>query len=242
MRTHRKLRSLAGTLLGSAWLLFGFGSSAQAATNWEQGVNYFLIEPPQASSAAPGKIEVTEVFSYACPACYHFYPVVDQLRSSLPPNAEVDFVPAGFRPDEDWPMFQRAYYAAQVLGIDKRTHDAMFDAVWKTGELAIADPRTNRLKVPPPSIQDAAAFYARAAGIKPEAFISAANSFGVDTKVRQADQIIKSYRVESTPTIVVNGKYRLDVQSAGGTAQLLELVKWLVAKESGGTQSKTAAH
>src|ERR1700693_1786211 len=242
MRTHRKLRSLAGTLLGSAWLLFGFGSSAQAATNWEQGVNYFLIEPPQASAAAPGKIEVTEVFSYACPACYHFYPVVDQLRSSLPPNAELDFVPAGFRPDEDWPMFQRAYYAAQVLGIDKRTHDAMFDAVWKTGELAIADPRTNRLKVPPPSIQDAAAFYARAAGIKPEAFVSAANSFGVDTKVRQADQIIKRYRVESTPTIVVHGKYRMDVQSAGGTAQLIELVKWLVAKESGATQSKTAAH
>ncbi|HEV7984990.1 MAG TPA: thiol:disulfide interchange protein DsbA/DsbL [Steroidobacteraceae bacterium] len=242
MRTHRNRRWLAGALVTSAWLLFGVGSSAQAATSWEQGVNYFLIEPPQATMVAPGKIEVTEVFSYACPACNLFYPVADQLRLSLPPNAELDFVPAGFRPDEDWPMFQRAYYAAQVLGIDKRAHDAMFDAVWKSGELAIADPRTNRLKVPPPSIQDAAAFYARVAGIKPEAFVSAANSFGVDTKVRQADQIIKGYRVESTPTIVVNGKYRLDVQSAGGTAQLIELVKWLVAKESGGAQPKSAAH
>ncbi len=229
-------------VLAWAWLLSGVFSVAQAADNWQQGVNYFLIEPPQPTAAPPGKIEVTEVFSYACPACNHFYPVADKLKASLPANAELDFIPAGFRPDEDWPMFQRAFYAAQVLGVDKRTHDAMFDAVWKTGELAIADPRTNRLKNPLPGIPDAAAFYARAAGIKPDAFIAAANSFGVDTKVRQADQMIKAYRVESTPTIVVAGKYRLDVQSAGGTDQLIDLVKYLVAKESGGAAPKAVGH
>src|SRR5579864_6146543 len=187
--------------------------AAHSAQTWLQGTHYFLIQPAQPSGAAPGKIEVTEVFSYACPACNHFYPTVDRLKASLPANAELDFIPAGFRPDEDWPMFQRAYYAAQVLGIDKRTHDAMFDAIWKTGELGVFDPRTNRIKQPPPSIQDAAAFYAKQAGIKPEAFVAAANSFGVDTRVRQADQLIKNYRVESTPTIVVAGKYRTDVQS-----------------------------
>jgi len=241
MRIHGRLRRLAAALISSTAVLAAF-SSAAAATDWQQGVNYFLIEPPQPTSLGAGKIEVTEVFSYACPACNHFYPTADKLRQSLPANAELDFLPAGFRPDEDWPMFQRAYYAAQVLGIDKRTHDAMFDAVWKTGELGIADPHTGRLKVPPPNIDDAAAFYARSAGVKAEAFVAAANSFGVDTKVRQADQLIKGYRVESTPTIVVNGKYRLDVQSAGGTDQLIELVKWLVAKESGQAGPKTAAH
>lgn len=240
MRTQRERRRLAGALVALATLLAGIGSSVQAATDWQQGINYFLIEPPQPTSLGPGKIEVTEVFSYACPACNHFYPLADKLRQSLPANAELDFLPAGFRPDEDWPMFQRAFYAAQVLGIDKRTHDAMFDAVWKTGELGIVDPSTNRLKVPLPSIQDAAAFYAHVAGVKPEAFVAAANSFGVDTKVRQADQTIKSFRVESTPTIVVNGKYRLDVQSAGGQDQLIELVKWLVGKESGGAPAKPA--
>ena len=228
--------------LGLVWVLLGLGlcSGAQAA-EWGAGTNYFLIDPPQPTAVAPGKIEVTEVFSYACPACNHFYPVVDRLKAGLPANAEFDFIPAGFRPDEDWPMFQRAYYAAQVLGVDKRTHDAMFDAVWKTGELAVEDPRTQRLKVPPPSIQDAAAFYARTAGIKPETFLAAANSFAVDTRMRQADQMIKNYRVEGTPTIIVNGKYRLDVQSAGGPDQVVELVKWLVAKESAGA-AKTSAH
>ena len=219
-----------------AWAMLGFGlcSGAQGASSWEQGTNYFLIDPPQATAAAPGKIEVTEVFSYACPACNHFYPVVDRLKASLPANAELDFIAAGFRPDEDWPMFQRAYYAAQILGLDKRTHAAMFDAIWKTGELAVEDPRTQRLRLPAPSIQDAAAFYARATGIKPETFLATANSFGVDTRMRQADQLVRDYRVEGTPTIIVNGRYRLDVQSAGGPEQVIELVKWLVAKESAG--------
>jgi thiol:disulfide interchange protein DsbA len=220
-------------------LSLGFGPAVYAA-EWAAGTNYLVLDPPQPTAVAPGKIEVTEVFSYACPACNVFYPVVDRLKASLPANAELDFVAAAFRPDEDWPMFQRAYYSAQILGIDKRTHDAMFDAVWKTGELAVEDPRTQRLKVPPPTIQDAAAFYARTAGVKAETFLATANSFAVDTRMRQADQLVRDYRVEGTPTIIVNGKYRLDVQSAGGPEQVLELVKWLVAKESAGAAKRSS--
>jgi protein dithiol oxidoreductase (disulfide-forming) len=217
--------------LTSIGMMFALISAARAA-EWEQGIHYYLIVPPQPTQVPAGKVEVTEVFSYACPACNSFYPTMDKLKASLPANAELDFVPASFNQAEDWPMFQRAYLAAQILGIDKRTHDAMFDAIWKTGELAIVDPRTNRLKVPSPDIQDAAAFYAKAAGVKAEAFVAAANSFSVDSRIRQSDQLVRDYRVESTPTIIVNGKYRITPQSAGGPEQLIELVNWLVARES----------
>jgi thiol:disulfide interchange protein DsbA len=213
-------------------LLLAIAPSAYCAATWVQGSNYFLIQPAQATAVAPGKIEVTEVFSYACPACNRFYPVVDRLRAALPPNAELNFLAASFRPDEDWPMFQRAYYTAQLLDIDKRTHDAMFDAVWKTGELAVVDVRTQRIKAPAPGIEDAARFYARVAGVKPQDFVATAGSFGVDVKMRQADQLIRAEQVDETPTIVVNGKYRVTVGSAGGDEQLIELVKWLVAQES----------
>jgi len=229
--------------IGAALLCLGLSLGVQADTNWAQGQNYFLLQPPQAPAVAAGKVEVTEVFSYACPACDSFYPYIDRLKASLPPNAELDFVAAGFRPDEDWTVFQRAYYAAQVLGIDKRTHDAMFDAVWKTGELAVEDPRTHRLQVPMPGLADLAKFYERTAGVKAATFIATANSFSVDTRVRQADQLVKDYRVQGTPTVVVNGKYRLDVQSAGGPDQVIELVKWLVAKESpAGATTRPSPH
>jgi thiol:disulfide interchange protein DsbA len=222
---------LLGSLLLGSFLLCS-PPAVHAADAWVEGSNYFLIRPAQPPDVAPGKVEVTEVFSYACPACNRFYPVVDRLRVALPANAELDFVAAAFNTAEDWPMFQRAYYTAQLLDVDKRTHDAMFDAVWKSGELAVVDMRTQRIKVPAPSIEDAARFYARVAGVKPETFIATANSFGVDVKIRQADQLIRAAQVDQTPTIVVNGKYRVTVASAGDDEKLIELVKWLVSQES----------
>jgi protein dithiol oxidoreductase (disulfide-forming) len=107
----------------------------------------------------------------------------------------------------------------------------MFDAVWKTGELAISDLTTGRVKNPLPTIEDAARFYRRRAGVKVEDFLSAATSFSVDVKIKAADDFIRAYGVYSTPTIVVNRRYRLDAQSAGGYDQLIELVTWLVTKD-----------
>ena len=131
-------------------------------------------------------------------------------------------------------MFQLAYCTAQVLGVADQSHDAMFDAVWKTNELAIMDTGTATpgLKSRLPTIADAAAFYNRHAGVPVDKFLATSKSFAVDVKVRSAEGLIGAYKVDRTPTIVVNGKYRLQVESAGGEDKLVELVNWLVAKES----------
>ena len=190
-----------------------------------EGTHYVRLAPPQQTTVPAGKVEVMEVFSYACPACNAFQPVMEKLRRVLPPNAQLTFLPAAFNPSEDWPMFQRAYLAAQALGIAERTHQAMFDAVWKTGELAVTTPGSNRLKDPLPSIADA--------GIDPQQFLSMANSFGIDSKIRAADAQILAMHVDSTPTLIVNGKYRVVRDALSGDDQLIELVKYLVARESG---------
>ena len=233
------MRRLVTGLL--ALMALGGADAAFSASYWTQGQNYFVVQPAQPTSVGPGKVEVTEVFSYACPACNRFYPIVDKLKAALPANAELTFVPAAFNQAEDWPMFQRAFYAAQAMGVEKKTHDAMFDAVWKTGELAVIEPGTERLKSPAPKIEDAARWYAKAAGINADTFVSTANSFGVDTKTRQADQYIRSAQVDQTPTIIVNGKYRVTVGSAGGDDKVVELVLYLITQE-GGSAVKSATH
>jgi len=220
----------ACSLLAVALLMLPPG--VRAAT-WSEGTHYVRLAPPQQTTVPAGKVEVMEVFSYACPACNAFQPVMEKLRHALPPNAQLTFLPAAFNPAEDWPMFQRAYLAAQALGIAERTHQAMFDAVWKTGELAVTTPGTNRLKDPLPSIADAARFYARVAGVNPQQFIAMANSFGIDSKIRAADAQVLAMHVDSTPTLIVNGKYRVLRDSVTSNDQLIELVKYLVAKESG---------
>jgi thiol:disulfide interchange protein DsbA len=76
------------------------------------------------------------------------------------------------------------------------------------------------------------------AGVKADDFLATARSFGVDAKMRMADAQIGASQALSTPTIIVNGKYRLQASTAGGYTQLIELVKYLVAKE---TPTRTAS-
>lgn len=219
----------------AAWMglmFLGLALHAHAAKDWEEGKHYFAIKPALRTGAPAGKVEVTEVFSYGCPACNQFDPIADRIKAGLPANAVLTYVPASFIPSEQWPMFQRAYLTAKALGIDERTHKAMFKAVWGGGELAVIDTNTHRLKQPPPTIEDAAKFYARTAGVKAKDFLATARSFSVEMNMKRADDWIKAGLIHETPTLVVNGKYRLSVNSAGGVPEMLELINWLVAKES----------
>jgi protein dithiol oxidoreductase (disulfide-forming) len=205
---------------------------AAAQTQWTEGKNYFNVTPALHTTAPAGKVEVTEVFSYGCPHCSQFRPVVKQLKASLPPNVVFTMVPASFNPAEDWPMFQRAYVTAEALGIAERANDGIFDAVWKSGELAVVDLQTNRLRSPSPSIQDAAKVYNKLTGVAVDKFLAVSQSFAVEVKMKADDAYLVHGQVDSTPTIIVNGKYRLTTETAGGADQVVQLVKFLVAKES----------
>jgi thiol:disulfide interchange protein DsbA len=223
---------LSHSIATFAALALAVSLPARSAQVWTEGVNYFLIQPARTPSVPAGKIEVTEVFSYACPACNIFQPTMHKLKQAMPANVVLDYLPAAFNTAEDWPMFQLAYVTAQILGVDQQTHDAMFDAVWKGGDLSVTDASTRSLKSRMPTIEDAAKFYSQHAAVPVEKFIATSKSFSADFKVRTAQDLIMGYKVDRTPTIIVNGKYRIYVESAGGADQLIELVKYLVAKES----------
>lgn len=222
-------------LVCSVLLFAGCGlAQAQGPVKWVEGTHYQRLAQPQPTST-PGKIEVLDVFSYACPACNRFQPTLDKLVKALPPQAQMAYLPASFNPSEDWPVFQRAFLAAQQLGVAEKSHDAMYDAVWGKGTLAIVDQATGHL-IPQdqqPKIEDVARFYA-AYGVKPADFVAMAKSFTIDNEMRAADASLMAHQVMSTPTIIVNGKYLVTPQTAGGYDQTVDLVLFLVNKEKGG--------
>ena len=233
-----------------ALLVCTFTLDAYAGSEaWVEGKNYVLLDPAQHTSVAPGKIEVLEVFSYGCPACNAFQPVIRKLERSLPAGAQMAYLPASFSQGEDMPMFQRAFFAAQALGVAQKAHQAIFDAVWKTGELAIADPGTRRLKSRLPTLEDAARCYGRITGVSPGKFLQAARSFSVNLRMRTADAQIFQMAVPGTPCLVVNGKYRVNLDSLRGEDDIINIVTFLVAKESAkrgivsppGTRARRAA-
>lgn len=226
------------TFIRAAATLFGLVAAVSAATaqvvvnnDFKEGKDYFLIEPAQVGTL-DGKVEVVEIFSYACPACNAFQPTMKKLHEALPANAVLTYMPASFRTDEDWPVFQRAYYTAQALGVGDKAHQALFDAVWKDdGTLRISDAVTHQPIKPMPSTEDVAKFFTRF-GVSAEDALATANSFAVNAKMKRADSMLKAYGVDSTPTIIVAGKYRFTTRSVGSLDRVAPLVQYLVGKET----------
>ena len=201
---------------------------------WVEGKDYELIEPAQPKFTGTDKVEVLEVFSYGCPACNAYHATMNQLAKQIPANAVVAYLPASFMPQENWVTLQRAYLTAKALGVADKANDAMYDAVWKTKELTAENPSGSGLKPKDalPTIEDIAKVYAKF-GADPKDFVATANSFSINTQMKRSDELMKGYNVDGTPTLVIDGKYRVSPLKLGND-QSIELVNWLVAKEAAG--------
>src|SRR5271156_5595546 len=104
MRIRHHVMTLAGAVLALAAVLGGAPALAQV-----EGTNYSVLSPAQPTQS-PGKIEVVEFFSYACPHCAEFYPLVSTWLAMQPKDVAFRRVPVGFeRPP--WINLQRAYFA-----------------------------------------------------------------------------------------------------------------------------------
>ncbi len=181
----------------------------------QAGLDYTLLPSPQPTFGA-GKIEVAEVFSYACIHCAEFQPKVNAWRKSLPADVRWEYVPAVF--GGMWDNFARAYFSAQVLGVQPRTHDLVFKSVF-------VDKTAGTGK-----LEEIADLYARWGSDKAK-FLATMNSFGVTAKLNRARQFALRTGVTATPTIIVNGKYRVEVTRQRGFDGMLATTTWLVAQE-----------
>lgn len=199
-------------LLATAVLLL---LSPLALAQYEAGRDYFGITPAQ-PTASGDKIEVVEVFGYPCIHCAHAAPVIREWSKGLEPDVQLTFMPAVF--GGVWEAFGRAYYTAETMGVMEKTHDKLFEVIH-------TEKRQFR------NLEDIASFYADY-GVSKEAFLSGLQSFPVNAKINQAIEQVRAYGVEGTPTMIVNGKYR--VMSPGGEdgfEKMLQIVDFLVSKE-----------
>jgi thiol:disulfide interchange protein DsbA len=228
--TRRLMLGVAALLMGAVLEV----AAAADATKWVEGRHYTVLRLAQPSQVPAGKVEVTEVFSYGCPACFQFQGMVEKIKAALPANAQLTYLHASWNPSESWPLFQRAFLTAQALGVADKNHGAVFNAIWDpNGPLAVVDMQTQRIKSRQPTIEDVAKFYAARGGVTAEQFVQAAKSFSVETRMKQSDALVKAYLVEGTPTMVVAGKYRINGTMLSGATDYTDLIAYLVKKESG---------
>lgn len=180
------------------------------------GRDYQLINPPQPTDA--DQVVVTEVFSYACPHCAEFQPYAEELKSKLPKGVKFTLLPAVF--NAMWEPYARAFYTAQSMGLVDKTHQALFDAIHRDHQ-------------PLRTIQDMANLFYANYGANPGEFLSTATSFVIDGEMAQGDQKVRAYQVDATPTIVIDGKYRVVASSELGIGfqQVVQIALRLVDQE-----------
>jgi thiol:disulfide interchange protein DsbA len=210
---NRKLPLLARSLLAAGLLLVAArGASAAGLT---EGNEYKLLKPAQPSEAAPGKVGVVEVFWYACGHCYLLEPKLEAWnQKGRAPYVQLIRLPATWNPVVK--MHARVFYTIELLGKPK-LHDEVFREINVKG---------NRMDTP----EKIEAFFV-SRGVSKDEFRKAFSSFAVESKVLQAEDLNKRYKITGTPTIVVNGKYVTDVGMAGDEDKLFEVVNELAARE-----------
>jgi thiol:disulfide interchange protein DsbA len=203
-------------LLGGLLLAGTCTAQTTAAAPYTDGNEYISLPAPAHRYSPSGKVEVVEVFSYGCIHCAQFAPYAELLRKSLPPGVEFKLLPAVF--SEEWVAYARAYIAAQQLGVVDRTHLALFKA--KFGD-----------HYPISSLNELADFYARQ-GVDRAKFLSIAESKETTAKLKSDFELSQTWGVDGTPTIVVNGKYR--VGAVHSFQEMLAVTQWLAKRELGG--------
>lgn len=199
--------------------LGGAAGGPPTSSKFKEGTNYQKIVPAQPTNVAPGKVEVTEVFWYGCGHCFALDPAVESWRTTgKAPYVEFDRVPAMW--NEGTRMHARIFYTAEVLGKLDELHSLIFREINVNG---------NHLN----TVDKIAAFFQQH-GVSKEKFTETFSSFAVESKLQRADFLNKRYRIQSVPTVIVNGKYSTDVSTAGGETQLFSLIDELAAHEHGG--------
>ena len=181
------------------------------------GTDYAVIQGGQPYDPLNGKIEVVEVFNFICPACARFEPLLGAWKKTLPADVRVTYVPADF--NAQWHIYAQAYLVADAMGLDAKTHAAVFNAIHIEHSLPSESD--------PPDARKVAAFYARQ-GADAKQFIDAMSSFTVDAKLKRAKQFMLAAGVEGTPTMIVNGKYRV---TGKGDEDALRIVNQLIVQE-----------
>jgi thiol:disulfide interchange protein DsbA len=185
------------------------------AADLVEGVQYKALKPAQPTNVAPGKVEVVEVFWYACGHCYLLEPKLEAWeKSGKPANVELVRLPAVW--NEVVKTHARIFYTIEILG-KPQLHAEVFREI---------NVRGNRLDTP----AKIEAFFT-SKGVSRADFQKAFSGFAVESKLARAIDLNKRYRITSTPTVIVNGKYVTDAGMAGGEDKLFEVINALAARE-----------
>ncbi len=180
------------------------------AAGYTEGKDYAVLADPVRPADA-SKIEVGEVFSYLCPHCNSFEPLLQAWVKTQPADVLLVQTHASF--NHNWPIYQRGYYTILALGVKDKVQEAVFTSVY-IGKQEMLTP-------------EAWANFLAIYGVDKQKTINTFNSFGVNSLVKQADNRVRDLKITSTPSLIIDGRFRVLVSKHD---EMLKVAQFLVDK------------
>lgn len=193
-------------------LTLGSGANAQL-DRFIEGVHYSILEA--SASRDVENSSVMEVFSYGCPHCYSFEPLIHAWEGTLPDD--VSFVRSPVIWDPSTKHYAQLFFVAESLGITSELHGEIFHEIHKNRSYLLED--------------DAVKSFFIAQGVNSEDFDRAYKSFGVNSAMRKAESSQKPLKLTGIPSMIVNGKYLINNDALKSYQEVLEVANYLLQKD-----------
>ncbi len=212
-RTRKAILSFVVVVLV---LIIGYGtfySTGITTGEYVEGDHYQLVENPV--RRRPGQvIKVTEFFSYGCIHCKNFDPLLENWQKTIPEGVKFSRSPVTFSPI--WAILGQAYLTLEMAGVLEENHGRIFRAIHDNGRQFLS--------------ADMIADFVDGHGIGKEVFLRNFNSPQVRRALQQVNEDQRQLPIASVPTLVVAGKYLVNIDNGRKTA--LDVVDYLIALET----------
>lgn len=200
MNRRSSFKLLAGAVLFCAAGVAGAQGQAPAYTN----IN------PQQQGGSNGQIEVMEFFSYGCPHCFNFDPILTKWTAAQKKDISFVRVPVSFgRPE--WQALGRLHITLKAMGLSDKLDPLVFSAY-----------HNDRVKLGDEKIRNE---WLTKQGVDVKKFNDTWRSFGVDSQAKRAEQLSANYRIQGVPSLAINGRFLVEGEGDQSLKTVDELIQ-----------------
>jgi thiol:disulfide interchange protein DsbA len=192
-------------------LLFSLQACAQE--QWQEGEHYVIV-----GNNVTEKPEILEFFSYWCPHCYQFEPLVAQIKQKLDKDVsftkvQVNFM--GFTGPNVQNDATRALMVARALDKEEQLSTAIFKYIHVNHSIITGLRDLKNLFI--------------VNGVEAEEFDKLAASFAVNSMFNNNNKNIEKYRkyLNGVPNFIINGKYQAKFSRGMSENDMVDLIVWL---------------
>lgn len=180
------LKSVVASLAGVVLVGAGY---AQAQMSVRAGQEYTMLERPQPTTSGK-RVEVLEFFGYFCPACNAFEPHFEEWIKKQGDRIVVKRVHTDMHNLESQ---QKLFFTLEAMGTVEQFQSRVFAAYHV---------ERNRLSTDAEVMK-----FIDKSGVDKKKFTEIYNSFTVMTKVKSVPRLQEAYRVNSVPTVIIDGRF-----------------------------------